>query len=53
MLLGNPGTGKTEVARILAGIYEALGILERGELIEVDRNGLVDKYRGGTEEKTL
>lgn len=53
LLLGNPGTGKTEVARILAGIYEALGILERGELIEVDRNGLVDKYRGGTEEKTL
>lgn len=53
LLLGNPGSGKTEVARILAGIYEALGILERGELIEVDRNGLVDKYRGGTEEKTL
>lgn len=52
LLLGNPGTGKTEVARILSGIYEALGILERGELIEVDRKGLVDKYRGGTEEKT-
>ncbi|UOE94785.1 AAA family ATPase [Alkalihalobacillus sp. LMS39] len=53
LLLGNPGTGKTEVARILAVIYEALGILERGELIEIDRNGLVDKYRGGTEEKTM
>lgn len=53
LLLGNPGTGKTEVARILAGIYEALGVLERGDLVEVDRNGLVDKYRGGTEEKTL
>ncbi|MDR4938318.1 right-handed parallel beta-helix repeat-containing protein [Rossellomorea marisflavi] len=52
LLLGNPGTGKTEVARILAGIYEALGILERGDLMEVDRNGLIDQYRGGTEEKT-
>lgn len=52
LLVGNPGTGKTEVARILAGIYEALGLLERGELIEVDRTGLVDQYRGGTENKT-
>lgn len=52
LLVGNPGTGKTEVARILAGIYEALGLLERGELIEVDRTGLVDQYRGGTETKT-
>lgn len=52
LLIGNPGTGKTEVGRILAGIYRALGLLERGELIEVDRNGLVDMYRGGTEKKT-
>jgi SpoVK/Ycf46/Vps4 family AAA+-type ATPase len=52
LLVGNPGTGKTEVARIIAKIYEALGILERGDCIEVDRDDLVDKYRGGTEEKT-
>lgn len=52
VLVGNPGTGKTEVGRILAGIYEALGILERGDLIEVDRTALVDQFRGGTEAKT-
>ncbi|HDR8301315.1 TPA: right-handed parallel beta-helix repeat-containing protein [Bacillus cereus] len=51
-LIGNPGTGKTEVARIIAKVYEALGILERGDCIEVDRKGLVDKFQGGTEEKT-
>ena len=51
-LIGNPGTGKTEVARIIAKVYEALGILERGDCIEVDRKDLVDKYIGGTEEKT-
>ncbi|HDR8173328.1 TPA: right-handed parallel beta-helix repeat-containing protein [Bacillus thuringiensis] len=51
-LIGNPGTGKTEVARIIAKVYEALGILERGDCIEVDRKELVDKFQGGTEEKT-
>jgi len=51
-LIGNPGTGKTEVARIIAKVYEALGILERGDCVEVDRKELVDKYQGGTEEKT-
>ena len=51
-LIGNPGTGKTEVARIIAKVYEALGILSRGDCVEVDRKELVDKYRGGTEEKT-
>lgn len=52
ILVGNPGTGKTEVARIIAGIYEALGLLERGQLIEVDRNGLVAQYQGATEKQT-
>ncbi len=46
--LGNPGTGKTTVARILAGIYHSLGVLEKGQLIEVDRSGLVSGYVGQT-----
>jgi SpoVK/Ycf46/Vps4 family AAA+-type ATPase len=49
---GNPGTGKTTVARILAKIYKSLGILERGELIECDRERLVGGFLGQTAIKT-
>lgn len=49
---GNPGTGKTTVARIIARIYKQIGVLSKGQLIEVDRSGLVAGYVGQTAIKT-
>ena len=49
---GNPGTGKTTVARIVADIYREMGVVKRGQLVETDRSGLIGEYVGQTAVKT-
>jgi SpoVK/Ycf46/Vps4 family AAA+-type ATPase len=50
---GNPGTGKTTVARILGQLFKSIGLLSRGHVIDTDRSGLVAEYLGQTSPKTI
>jgi hypothetical protein len=52
VFVGNPGTGKTTVARIIAGIYRALGVVAKGQLVDTDRSGLVAGFVGQTAIRT-
>ncbi len=52
LFTGNPGTGKTTVARILADIYREMGVVKKGHLVETDRSGLIAEYVGQTAVKT-
>ncbi|MEG2454778.1 MAG: AAA family ATPase [Oscillospiraceae bacterium] len=53
VLYGNPGTGKTTVARIIAHLLHSMGILETENVVETDRSGLVSQYIGGTAQMTM